>query len=539
MLQVRAAIVAYEPGPALVELCRVLGETGMPVLVVDNASSQGRDWLAAAEEVGATVTRLDQNRGVAGALNVALATSSDAEWLLTLDQDSLITAEMVDVLTRSSARLDPRVAIVAPIVRDDAAAEVIQGDPDADGWYLADRVLTSGSLCRVAALRDIGGFRDDLFIDLVDWDVGLRLRASGWTLAIEPKALLMHSLGRATGHRVPGIGRVVTTNHAPDRQYYKVRNFLLLGRDGSLGAEPGWAARTGLGLLSSVAKVVAFEPDKRAKLGAMAQGLRDGLLGRGGPRRAGATRTVPQPGTRPPVSVCMATYNGAAYVRVQLDSILAQLTAVDEVVIQDDCSSDETIAIIESYEDPRLVIERNVRNAGVIPTFERALARATHEIVFLSDQDDQWLPGKVDVVTSQFNDPRVTGVVTDAIIVDETGRMPDQSYFAHARSGPGVLHNFIKNSYLGCCLAIRRKVLAIALPVPRAVRTHDGWIGICADLMGRVVFLDTPYVRYRRHDANLSQMHRFGFVDIATRRLHLAANLVRVAPRAWRRDAGA
>ncbi len=125
--------------------------------------------------------------------------------------------------------------------------------------------------------------------------------------------------------------------------------------------------------------------------------------------------------------------------------------------------------------------------------------------------------------------------MTNAVIVDGDGNQTSDSYFAHAHSGPGVVHNFVKNSYLGCCLAIRREVVDVAIPVPRSVRTHDGWIGITADMMGEVVFLPTPYLRYRRHSNNLSQMTRFGPVDIVRRRLALAAHLTRITPRVlWR-----
>ncbi len=536
MLQVRAAIVAFDPGPALVDLCRALRASNVSVHVIDNASVAGLDALAGAEALGATVTRLATNTGIAGALNVALDAAAPDEWLLTLDQDSRLLPDVLGILAGSSAVLDPRVAIVAPVVRDEGSDDVVQGAPEEPSWYLVDRVLTSGALCRVAALRDVGGFREELFIDLVDWDLCLRLRASGWSLAIEPAATLLHSLGSATRHQVPVMGEVVTTNHTADRQYYKVRNFLLLAREGTLGAEPTWAARTGLGLVLGVAKVAAFETDKRAKISAMIHGLSDGLAGRTGARPAAdgwrPRRREETSRDRAPLSVCLATYNGAPHLRTQLDSILAQLDAGDEVIVQDDCSTDDTVAILEAYGDPRIRVERNVTNAGVITTFERALARATCDLILLSDQDDEWLPGKVDAMVAAFADPKVMGVVTDAIIVDETAQTPEQSYFAHARSGPGVLHNFVKNSYLGCCLGIRREVLRVALPIPRSVRTHDGWIGICADLLGRVVFLDTPYLRYRRHGGNVSQMHRFGLVDIVKRRLALAANLARVAPRA-------
>ncbi len=538
MVQVTAAIVAYEPGPALVDLVAALRADDVTVHVVDNGSATGAEHLEAAEALGATVTRLGCNTGVAGALATALDDPGldDDAWLLTLDQDSRLLAGTVAALAASPATAEPRVAVVAPVVRDDDAGTVVQGDPEARSWYLAERAFTSGALCRVGALREVGGFRRDLFIDLVDWDLCLRLRAAGWLVAVEPAALLRHSIGHATRHDVPGVGPVVTTHHSPDRQYYKVRNFLLLAREGAFAAVPRWAARTGLGLVLGVGKVVAFEDRKAAKLAAMAAGVRDGLAGRGGPRPRRGWRPRPVTGgPRPGVSVCMATYDGTAHLRVQVDSILAQLGPDDELLVQDDHSTDATVALLESYGDPRIQVATNPRNLGVIGTFERVLRRATRPVVLLCDQDDEWLPGKVDAMVAVFADPAVTGVVTDAVIVDETGERGDASYFAHARSGPGVLHNFVKNSYLGCCLAVRREVLDVALPVPRAVRTHDGWIGIVADLMGDVVFLDTPYVRYRRHGGNVSQMHRFGLADIARRRLHLAAHLVRVAPAALRR----
>ncbi|HET7723728.1 MAG TPA: glycosyltransferase family 2 protein, partial [Propionibacteriaceae bacterium] len=335
-----------------------------------------------------------------------------------------------------------------------------------------------------------------------------------------------------------------------------------LGRSGELLHDPAWTLRTALGLALGVGKVIAFEEDRTAKLSAIGSGLRDGLLGRSGTRPAPrpsirrlrptvggvdvldgtAAGTAPASTTgtgspRTPVSVCMATYNGARYLRLQLDSVLAQLEPHDELLVQDDGSTDETLDIIGSYHDPRISIVQNVTNLGVISTFERCLSRARNGIVLLCDQDDEWLPGKVDAMVAAFSDPHVTGVVTDALVVDEDGSTTDTSIFAYFRSGPGVLRNYVKNTYLGCCLAVRHDVLDVALPVPRVVRTHDGWIGITADMLGEVVFLPVPYVKYRRHDANVSQMEPFGFADIARRRLSLAANLARITPEVLRRRA--
>ena len=561
-MRVEAAIVSYNPAPSLLMLVTELVAAGIPVEVVDNASTSGSDVLEECAAVGATLTLLDTNTGVAGALDHALG-STTADWLLTFDQDSALTAHTLDQLLGSAATESARTAIVAPVVRDEATARPLQGDPGRKSWYEAERAITSGSLCRVLALRHVGGFRTDLVIDFVDWDLCLRLREAGWHITIEPTAILEHSIGRSSTHRLPLLGQISTSNHSPDRQYYKYRNYLLLARSGELAHDPRWSARTALGLGLGVGKVLAFESDKKAKLAAIAAGVRDGVVGRGGTRRATLRdtdrlrRSVPQgsvsdtdrlrpsaaeSGSEParvrtPVSVCMATYNGARYVRGQLDSVLAQLGPEDELLVQDDGSSDDTLEIIGSYDDPRIQLVENSSNLGVIATFERCLSRARRSIVFLADQDDEWLPGKVDAMVAQFADPHVMGVVTEAVIVDADDTLTGESYFALVNSAPGVVHNYVKNSYLGCCMAVRREVLAIALPVPRSIRTHDGWIGITADMMGEVVFLPTPYVRYRRHDANVSQMQRFGLADVARRRLALAAHLARITPTVLRRRA--
>lgn len=556
-MEVGAAIVSYNPSHSLLELVTGLVREGVPVEIVDNASTSGSDVLEACVAAGATLTLLDTNTGVAGALARALENTT-AEWLLTFDQDSGLTPDTVERLVNSPATTSARTAVIAPVVLDESTGTPLQGDPTAARWYEVERALTSGSLCRVAALKHVGGFRADLVIDFVDWDLCLRLRQAGWTIAVEPSSVLRHTIGRASRHRVPFVRQVSTSNHPPERQYYRYRNFVLLGRSGELLHDPMWSLRTALGLTLGVGKVLVFEEERKAKILAIAAGLRDGLAGRAGTRpgprpsirrlrptaRGGddlrgrtTQQVVPPDAARTPVSVCMATYNGARYLRLQLDSVLAQLESQDELLVQDDGSSDETLDIIGSYGDPRISVVQNAANLGVISTFERCLSRARRPIVLLCDQDDEWLPGKVDAVVAAFSDPHVTGVVTDAVVVDEDGNPTDDSIFAYFGSGPGVVRNYIKNTYLGCCLAVRREVLDVALPVPRVVRTHDGWIGITADMLGEVVFLPVPYVKYRRHDANVSQMEPFGFADIARRRLSLAAHLVRITPDVLRRRA--
>ena len=102
---------------------------------------------------------------------------------------------------------------------------------------------------------------------------------------------------------------------------------------------------------------------------------------------------------RQPVSVCMATYNGARFVADQLRSILYQLQDDDEVVVSDDGSRDETLAIIRAFADHRIrILERTGRPRGPVANFGHALAHARYDIIFLSDQDDLWFEHKVETV---------------------------------------------------------------------------------------------------------------------------------------------
>jgi glycosyltransferase involved in cell wall biosynthesis len=95
------------------------------------------------------------------------------------------------------------------------------------------------------------------------------------------------------------------------------------------------------------------------------------------------------------ISVCMATHNGARFIRRQLETILTQLAPGDEVVISDDSSTDGTLEIIDSFDDPRIRLFTGNTFFGPIFNFENALRKAMGEIIVLADQDDIWLDGKV------------------------------------------------------------------------------------------------------------------------------------------------
>jgi len=198
----------------------------------------------------------------------------------------------------------------------------------------------------------------------------------------------------------------------------------------------------------------------------------------------------------------MATYNASHYIHEQIYSILEQLSCNDELIISDDCSTDETIELVNSIEDSRIKVIVGIENLGVIKNFERALRSARGDFIFLSDQDDVWLPGKVDECINAllFNQM----VITDCIVVDSHLNILYESLFSKIGSKQGFFYNLFKNKYVGCCIAFRKELLFYALPIPSRVAMHDMWLGSVAQLIGGVVFLPKQLLLYRRHDANVT-----------------------------------
>jgi glycosyltransferase involved in cell wall biosynthesis len=233
------------------------------------------------------------------------------------------------------------------------------------------------------------------------------------------------------------------------------------------------------------------------------------------------------------ISVCLATYNGQAFIEAQLLSVLTQLGPDDEVVISDDGSTDETISIIKRLSDSRLRLLSSDCRLGVVKNFERALYAARGETIFLCDQDDIWLAGKIERCIESLKQCDL--VVTDCVVVDGELKQISPSFFGLRHSGAGTLRNLWKNSFLGCCMAMRHSVLKDVLPFPSKVAMHDWWIGMVIQLTGRVIFLDGPLMLYRRHGGNASQAATHSSESLTTQLrwrielvIHLLARLMRL-----------
>lgn len=197
------------------------------------------------------------------------------------------------------------------------------------------------------------------------------------------------------------------------------------------------------------------------------------------------------------ISICVATYNGEKYIEQQLRSILEQIAPNDEVIVSDDGSTDNTLQIVASIGDPRIRI-RHSEAHYFKENFVEAMREAKGDFIFLSDQDDVWLPGKYERCVNELKD--VDLVCTNSQMTDEHLQVIEPDFFSVYHSGPGILKNALNNTYYGSCLAFRRSLLDDALPMPPTREIgHDIWLGLVAEKTGKVRFIDTPYLLYRRH----------------------------------------
>lgn len=217
-------------------------------------------------------------------------------------------------------------------------------------------------------------------------------------------------------------------------------------------------------------------------------------------------------------SVCIATYNGEKYIYDQLSSILSQINIDDEVIISDDNSTDNTIQIINNINDPRIkLIKGGFRNFTF--NFENAIKHAKGEYIFLSDQDDIWLPNKYATTLKYLKNYDL--ICSDAIITNQHLTPIHQSFFKYYNSGKGILKNTIKCSYCGACMAFNKKILQAIQPFPNtSIFGHDLWIGLVAETIGKVYFLNTPLILYRRHDKSFTSISN-NFLTRSKRPIHI------------------
>lgn len=233
------------------------------------------------------------------------------------------------------------------------------------------------------------------------------------------------------------------------------------------------------------------------------------------------------------ISVAIATFNGEKYIAEQISSILCQLDTQDEIVISDNYSTDKTIEIIKGFNDSRIKIfykqrESNNSNINCYFNFENALIETKGEIVFLADQDDLWSENKVTECLKALEVYDV--VVSDCKVISENGEILLDSFFKRRKSRTGLLKNFITNSYIGSCIAFKRKILSIALPFPQKMPMHDILLGTIAELFFKTTFIPMQLVYYREHTNNVSYTAKGISKFTLVKKIEFRLNIIKCLP---------
>jgi len=221
------------------------------------------------------------------------------------------------------------------------------------------------------------------------------------------------------------------------------------------------------------------------------------------------------------VSVALAAYNGEKYIKEQIGSILEQLSGDDEIVVSLDPSTDGTKEAILSLNDSRIKTVDG-EGKGLIKNFENAIKNCKNDLIFLCDQDDIWLPDKVERVKREFeNSPDLLLVMHNAMVTDGELNTLNESFFELRGTGTGILKNIVKNGYMGCCMALRKEALPYILPFPDNLPMHDQWIGLVCEKHGAVKLIDEPLILWRRHGDNASKTSHEGIMQMIKWRMSI------------------
>lgn len=214
------------------------------------------------------------------------------------------------------------------------------------------------------------------------------------------------------------------------------------------------------------------------------------------------------------ISIALCTYNGAKFLPAQLESYLEQTRLPDELVICDDGSHDETQSIIGSFAKnaPFAVhVHINETNLGSTKNFEKAIQLCTGDLIFLSDQDDVWMPEKLGRIEAEFLKRYEAGLIfSNARLADEELNLSEHRLWdftfpeTHRKKAltDGFLQILLSQDVItGATMAFRSGFRKEFMPIPGDIPEiiHDGWISLIISCVADIGFVDEPLMIYRQH----------------------------------------
>lgn len=213
------------------------------------------------------------------------------------------------------------------------------------------------------------------------------------------------------------------------------------------------------------------------------------------------------------IFIAMATYNGERYISEQLDSILSQTIKPAQIIVSDDRSTDKTPDILKAYTQSGMVnFSVNMNNQGVIANFKNAVSLVDGPgYIALSDQDDIWLPEKLQVLLDRLkaiDDGQTPAMVySDLTVVDRSGQVLNPSFW-NELGQDGYRHCLqtllFGNFVTGCTILMNKKMAELLKTMPLDVPMHDAWLALIAFSFGKVDVESQPLVHYRKHENNVA-----------------------------------
>ncbi len=214
------------------------------------------------------------------------------------------------------------------------------------------------------------------------------------------------------------------------------------------------------------------------------------------------------------ISVAICTYNGEKHLVEQLESILDQTYKVDEIIVCDDLSTDNTIEILNQYKKKHsslFQIYNNESKLRSVKNFEKAISLCTGDIIFLSDQDDKWVNEKVEEYISYFEShPGIKVLSSNGYCIDDESKIQEKyalwdiPRFLHEENIEFDYYKMISqvlNLATGASMAFKKDILTDILPFPIVNNFHhDEWIAMISSYQGQYELLNKKYFYYRMHD---------------------------------------
>ena len=213
------------------------------------------------------------------------------------------------------------------------------------------------------------------------------------------------------------------------------------------------------------------------------------------------------------VDIILPTYNGEKFIKEQIESILNQSHKNIRLLISDDCSTDGTIEILKKYKekDNRIELYVQTKNLGVVKNIEFLLQKVTSNYYMLSDQDDYWLPEKVEKSLEKLKQNNADIVFGDLEVVDEKLKTIYPSFNDFMKLTRKIKNNqnsyklnYLYNCITGCTILAKKQTIEKIIPIPTQSKylIHDHWIGIITSLNGKIAYMPEKYIKYRQHGNN-------------------------------------